>query len=129
MRAVDTLIQVSRLAGRLEPAGDQIRALLPLNCPTEVRAEIRQHKPQLLSLLRHKFLIVHSAVLGETVYFAEDEKARQALIGAGAEPCCIYTRDELCELVDQHRRAPFTVDELLLLHAAKRIFNGRIASV
>ncbi len=96
-------------------------------CPPEFAEALRQHKRQLLALLRHDFLFVHSAALNETVYFAADQQAHAALVAAGAEPGCIYTRNELRELVELNRREPITAGELLRLHGAKRIFNGRIA--
>ncbi len=91
--AADTLVAVSKVGGRLEPAGEHLRTLLPRECPGDLRTHIRQNKPQLLCLLRHEFLIVHSNALRETVFFAVDEQAKEALIAAGAEPGCIYTRD------------------------------------
>jgi hypothetical protein len=129
MRAADTLMAVSRLGGRLEPAGDtQLRALLPHDCPVDLRLHIRQHKSQLLALLHHDFLVVRSAVLNETVFFAADQRARTALIAAGAQPGCIYTHQELRELVKLHRREPISADLLLRIHNAKREFSGRITS-
>ncbi len=95
-------------------------------CPEEFAEALRQNKPQLLALLRHDFLFVHSAALNETVYFAADQQAHAALVAAGAEPGCIYTRDELRELVELNRREPVTAGELLRIHSAKRLFNGRI---
>ncbi|MBA2270821.1 MAG: hypothetical protein H0W20_09515 [Chthoniobacterales bacterium] len=130
MHAISTLLAVSKLSGRLQPAGEygeQLRAMLPRNCPTEVTAAIREHKPELLALLGREFVALRSDALNETVFFAADDQVRAELLSAGADESCIYTRDELRELVKQHRRAPLTVDELLRLHRAKRTFNGRIA--
>ena len=128
MRAADTFVAVSQLGGRLEPFGDQLRALLPRDCPDEVRAGLRRHKPQLLVLLRHRFLVVCSAVLNETVYFAANEQTKATLAAAGAEPGCIYTREELRELVELNERKPISVADLLRIHETKRIFQGRIAA-
>jgi len=69
---------------------------------------------------------VRSVVLNDIVYFAANEKTKSALVAAGAEPGCIYTRDELRGLVELNRREPLTADELLRIHKAKKIFNGRI---
>ncbi len=126
MHAIGAMLAVSELSGRLEPAGAHLRALLPRNCPNEVRAAIQEHKARLLVLLRLEFVAVRSAVLNEIVFFAADESAKAALLSAGAERECIYTANELRELVKQHRRAPLTADDLLRLHAAKRIFKGRV---
>ncbi len=127
MHAISTLLAVSELAGRLEPAGDQLRALLPRDCPDEIRARIRQHKPDLLALLRLEFIAVESAILNEIIFFAADEQTKGELVKAGAEACCVYTRDELHELQAQHRCAQITADELLRFHTAKRLFDGRVA--
>ena len=127
MRPAETLVAVAASGGRLQPAGDRIRALLPVNCPNDLRGEIRQHKAELLALLQRRFLIVHSAVLNETIYFAADEAANTALLNAGAEVGCVYTRGELRLIVDQHRRGSLTPADLLYMHRAKRMFNGQIS--
>jgi len=125
--AADTLVAVCQVGGRLEPAGEHLRTLLPRECPDGLRNHIRQNKPQLLRLLQQEFLIVHSGALNQTVFFAADDHARAALVAAGAERGCIYTCDELRELVELNRHEPITADELLRIHTAKRLFNGRIA--
>ncbi len=127
--ATDALVTVAQIGGRLEPVGDQLRALLPRGCPDDLRNGLRQHKSQLLALLRHKFLIIDSVVLDETLFFVADDQAKAALAKAGAGPGCIYTRDELRLLVEKNRGEPITAADLLSIHAAKRVFNGRIASL
>jgi len=72
------------------------------------------------------FVMVFSQILGETIFFCEDEDTKGALVEAGAEPESIYTREELRVLVEQHRRAPITAAELLRIHGARRAFNGRL---
>jgi hypothetical protein len=126
MRAADTLLAVSALDGRLQPAGDQLRALLPVGCAAELKNSIRQHKLELLALLRLEFLMVRSGVLNDTIFFAADEETKTALVDAGAEPGRVYTREELRLLIHQHRHKPITAAELLHIHTAKRMFNGRI---
>jgi hypothetical protein len=79
-------------------------------------------------LLKLPFVMVDSQILGETIFFAEDEDARVALVEAGAEPWSIYTKDELRVLVAQNRAKPFLPDELCRLHEIKRTFHGRIAT-
>ena len=71
--------------------------------------------------------MVRSAVLNETVFFAADEATKTALVHARAEPGCIYTREKLRLLVEQHREERITAAELLKIHATKRTFNARIA--
>ena len=95
-------------------------------CPVEFAITLKAHKPQLLTLLRLRFCMVYSEVLEGTIFFCEDEDTKAALIAVGAEPGCIYTRDELRLLVEQHRREPITAAELLRIHGARRTFNGRL---
>jgi len=94
-------------------------------CPADFAATLLEHKPQLLALLKLHFVIIRSAALNETVFFAPDEQTKAALVQAGAEPASIYTRDELRVLIAQHRRQPITAAELLRLHQAKWMFSGR----
>ena len=46
----DILLAVKNAGGRLEPAGDKLRALLPADCSPELKAAIRQHKDEILDL-------------------------------------------------------------------------------
>ena len=71
--------------------------------------------------------MVFSQILGETIFFCEDEHTKTALVEAGADEWSIYTRDELRILCDQNRVAPLSPDELRKVHEIKRTFNGRIA--
>ena len=48
------LLAVQAIGGRLEPAGDRLRTLLPADCSPELKAAIREHKPALLALLQAK---------------------------------------------------------------------------
>jgi hypothetical protein len=48
---VEILLAVNHEGGRLEPAGDKLRVLLPADCAPELRDAIRQHKGELLGLL------------------------------------------------------------------------------
>jgi len=95
-------------------------------CSAEFAEVLKVHKPALLTLLKLHFVMVFSQILGETILFCEDEDTRGALAKAGAEPGCIYTREELRVVVEQHRRAPITAAELLRIHGARRAFNGRL---
>ena len=47
----EILRAVSQVGGRLEPAGDKLRMLLPSDCPPALKDVIRQHKVELLDLL------------------------------------------------------------------------------
>jgi hypothetical protein len=95
-------------------------------CSAEFAEVLKAHKSALLTLLRLPFVMVFSQILGETIFFCEDEATKGALVEAGAEPGCIYTREELRALVEQHRRAPITAAELLRIHGTRRAFNGRL---
>jgi hypothetical protein len=46
----EILLAVKQAGGRLEPAGDKLRALLPADCLPELKAAIRQHKAEILDL-------------------------------------------------------------------------------
>jgi hypothetical protein len=95
-------------------------------CSARFAEVLKAHKPALAALLKLPFVMVYSERLGETLFFCEDEDTRGALAQAGAERGCIYTREELRVLVEQHRRAPITAAELLRIHGTRRAFNGRL---
>lgn len=120
---IQTLLAVSAIGGRLGIAGENLRMLLPANCPAELKAAIRQKKSELIALLRLNFLVVHSEAVNGTVLWAADESTKEALIATGASPGTIYTPEELKLLV--HRR--ITAAELPAIHKAKRTFDGRIS--
>jgi hypothetical protein len=95
-------------------------------CPPEFADALRVHKWHLLAMLSWPFCMVYSKALDETIFFAEDEATKAALIEAGADQWSIYTRDELKILLEQNRVAPFSDDELRKLCEIKRTFNVRI---
>jgi len=70
--------------------------------------------------------MVFSEALGETVFFCEDERTKEALVEAGAEPWNIYTCNELRTLVLQNRIKHLTQAELRKVHNIKRTFGARI---
>jgi hypothetical protein len=118
---VEVFLAVADSGGKLGIDGDRLRMLLPEDCPLELKAAIRQHKPALLELLRLDFLVVDSDALKTTVIWTPDEATKEALIAAGAKPGSIYAAPELEQLV--HGR--ITVDELRAIHAAKQGFDGK----
>ena len=65
--------------------------------------------------------------MGELLFFCQDEETKEILIGNGAEPWSVYTRDELQILVAQNRIKPLTQAELTKVHDIKRTFDARIA--
>ena len=95
-------------------------------CSADFAKVLKAHKPALLALLQLPFAMAYSQILGETIFFCEDEDTKAALMEAGADPWSIYTRTELQTLVAQNRIAPLTRPELAKLHEIKRIFNARI---
>jgi hypothetical protein len=97
-------------------------------CPAEFAEVLLAQKPALLALLRLPFVMVFSQILGETIFFCEDEATRAALVEAGDDPWSIYTKDELQVLVAQNRVAPLTAAELRKVHEIKRTFGSRIAT-
>ena len=48
---VEIMRAVALVGGRLEPAGDKLRVLLPADCSPALKDVIRQHKGELLYLL------------------------------------------------------------------------------
>jgi hypothetical protein len=96
--------------------------------PRELAEKLQAHKPRLLALLQVPFCMVFSQILGETIFFCEDEHTKTLLVEAGADEWSIYTRDELRILVAQNRVAPLTAAELRKVHEIKRTFYGRISS-
>src|SRR5262249_19538209 len=95
-------------------------------CPPDFLETLRAYKGYLLCMLSWPFVMIDSEALGETIFLAEDEDTRAALVEAGADPSSIYTRVELQILIAHNRVRPFTPHELLRLHQARRTFNGRI---
>jgi len=95
-------------------------------CPAEFAEILKAHKPALLALLKLPFVMLDSGILGETLFFCEDEATKGALVEAGANPWSIYTRAELQMLCVQNRVAPLSPAELRKVHEIKRTFHGRI---
>jgi hypothetical protein len=83
------------------------------------------NKWQLMYLLAARFLIVYSETLARTIFFAEDEQAKDALIVAGAEESSIYTLAEIAALSKANAQSVISGKELCLLDEAKKVFNGR----
>jgi hypothetical protein len=96
-------------------------------CPKDFLETLRAHKWHLLSMLSWPFVMAYSKALEETIFFAQDEDTKAALVEAGASEWNIYTRDELKILIENNRAKPFVSDELLRLHNAKRTFNARVS--
>jgi hypothetical protein len=96
-------------------------------CPEYFVDVMSYHKPHLLALLQLPFVMARSGTLKETIFFCRDDDTRNCLIEAGAPPCCVYRLAELRTLLECHREAPLSVDELLRIHRARRLFNGTIA--
>src|SRR5262245_31422117 len=94
MTSCDLLVETAQRGLTVTVRDDRL-AVKPNRLLTPDFAEIlRRHKPELLALLRLRFLIVRSVVLNETVFFAADEATKAALVDAGAERAGIYTREE-----------------------------------
>ena len=110
----------------LEPA-DTLTVDPARLCSAEFAEVLRAHKPALLALLKLPFVPVFSQMLGETIFFCEDEDTKAALIEAGASEWSIYTRDELRILCEQNRIKTFTQAELRKLQEIKRTVGARIA--
>ena len=94
--------------------------------PERLVPVLKAHKPALRALLKLPFVMLESQILGETLFFCEDEDTRAALVEAGAAPWSIYTKDELRTLCEQNRVAPLSIAELRKVHEIKRTFDGRV---
>ena len=70
--------------------------------------------------------MVYSKALEQTIFFAEDEDTKAALIEAGADSFSIYSRAELETLCKANRAAPFSADELCKVHELRKTFNAKI---
>ena len=121
---VEVWLAVAAIGGKLGSAGDKLRMLLPPDGPPELKDAIRRHKAALLQLLTLNFLTVRSDALNATVFWTPDERTKEALVSAGADPGDIYTATELQELVGKRVSAA----ELPVIHAAKRRFSGRVSN-
>jgi hypothetical protein len=121
MRAADYGLKLGR------EAPDTLNIEPVKRCPPDFADILRLYKPRLLSLLRLPFVMVFSENIGETLFFAQDEATKAALVEGGAEAWSIYTKNELRILVAHNRIAPLSIAELRKLHEIKRTFHGRIA--
>jgi hypothetical protein len=125
---VPLLEKAAELGLKLGAKGQDTLTVQPASrCPPELADALRLYKWHLLHLLKQDWLMAYSKTLKETIFFCDDDDTRNCLISAGAAPCCVYTLPELRSLLVRHREAPLTVAELLRIHHARRLFNGRIA--
>jgi hypothetical protein len=106
--------------------GDTLTVQPAERCPPDFARTLKTHKWALLPLLQLPFIMAFSQILGETIFFCEDEDTKAALIETGAAEWSIYTRDELRVLVAQNRAKPFLPDELCKQHNIRKTFHGRI---
>ena len=123
MNPIQTMLAVAAIGGRLGIDGENLRTILPRDCPAELKAAIKRHKQGLLLLLRMNFLIVQSDVTGGMLLWVPDQMTKDLLLDAGADASVIYAPDDLSTLVNRR----VTVGELAAIHEARRVFNGRIA--
>jgi hypothetical protein len=129
MTALEVLSEAHERGLVLSARGDQLAVAPNRLLSPDFKGKLREFKPGLLPLLQTKgitWIEVHSERLGETIFFCEDERTKEALVEAGAEPWSVYTRAELQILVTQNRVAPLTDTELRKVHQIKRTFNARI---
>jgi hypothetical protein len=125
---IDVFQQAAERGLHLKAVGNDLHVNPARCCPPDFAQRLRERKPQLLALLSRPFVMVYSQALGETIFFAEDDDTKGALVEAGAEPWSIYTKDELRILVANNRAKPFLPDELCKLHEMKRTFHGTITT-
>ena len=125
--AVETLLAVFEIGGKLSPAGGhRLRVLLPTDSPPALKEAIRIHKPVLLALVSSpRFIVVRSEILQpQFLLWVATDCDRHLLISFGAPPGIVYTLDELRAITE---RIPDT-DILTLLHQCKRTFGSTITT-
>jgi len=124
---VEVLTRAAQLGVKLGRRSDGKLTFDPAaRCPADFVATLQAFKQPLLALLGLPFVLVDSKALGETIFFADDEDTKAALVEGGAEPWSVYTRDELRILIAQNRLKPLTQVELRKVHQIKRTFGARI---
>jgi hypothetical protein len=128
MTPIEVLKAAARRGLTLSINGNKLRVTPAERLRADFARTLTEHKWHLLDMLTWPFVMVDSEVLGETIFFCEDESTKANLIEEGAEPWSIYTRDELQTLCVQNRVAPLTAAELRKVHEIKRTFSGRITS-
>jgi hypothetical protein len=125
MNAVDIMLKVGSIGGRLEAVGpDKLRMHLPADAPQALKDEIGHNKAALLAiLLGPPFLIVRAEALqGETLFWTATAAGRDLLIAHGAPHGAVFNYGELDTI------SRINPDSLHLreLCRAKRLFEGRI---
>jgi hypothetical protein len=123
---ISVLQEASRRWLKLEAHGDELHVIPGDRVPADFVPILRAHKPALLALLQLPFAMVYLEILGEAIFFCEDDDTKAPLVEAGADPWSIYTKHELRVLVAHNRARPFLPDELCKLHEIKRTLHGRI---
>jgi hypothetical protein len=124
--AMDVLQQACEHGLRLKAVGNDLHVNPGRLCAPDFADLLRAQKPALLALLRLRFVMAFSHILGETIFFCEDEDTKAGLLEAGAESWSIYTNPELRQLVQQNRIAPISSTDLRKLHQIRKTFHGRI---
>lgn len=122
MTPLSLFLDVLRMGGHLDIAGEKLRLLLPKNSPSEIREAILHHKSQIMELLRLTFCVVQSDTVKEIVIWCPDDSTKDCLVIAGAEPGIVYTASELRQL----SKTRCTAADLPGIHAAHKRFEGRI---
>ena len=128
MSPVQVLMRAVELGVKLSVEPPDTLTFEPVErCPQDFVEILRDHKPQLMALLRRNdFVLVDSKAVGDLLFFCENESTKAALVPAGAEEWRIYTKDDLRILCEQNRIKPFGHAELQKVHEIKWTFGARI---
>lgn len=124
MNAIETIMAVAAIGGRLGTDGDRLKTFLPVDCPSELKAAIREQKSNLIALLNLNFLIVESETVGATLFWVPDESTKNSLLSAGVSTSLIYTARELQLLTGKR----ITTHDLEVIHSAKETLKGQVRS-
>jgi len=140
MEIGDLLVRCQKHHAVLTPEGDdRLRINSPEPLPDDLRAELRQHKSEILALLRRSqpqwhaqeiaqrvaregICLFWSDLFGETVAFIRDDSQR----GNVPADLVAYTSQELLELFGDGKSTP-SPDTIRIVHEAKKQ-GGHITS-
>jgi len=122
---LQTMLDAIDIGLSLEARGHTLRVWPDALLSEAMRTELTRWKWHIMDLLELRFVMAYSETLKRTVFFAEDEAVKNALVASGAKESSIYTLEELELLTKRNRESLISAKELSLLHEAKTLFNGR----
>jgi len=96
MSPVDVLKAAADRGLTLRINGEKLRVLPAERLSADFADVLKAHKPALLALLKLRFVMVDSQILGETIFFAEDEprvaRSYKSALRSGASTLALNCR-------------------------------------